>query len=230
MPLGMVDLNSTLSAATPRILNYTFSQTPSNGKSVVVSINQAGDSYPTNTICTFYQWGRKDPFKPTNYTPSPGGQTYATAIKNPKVFYKGASYDWSSGHSYQLWNAGNTSTGAIYTSTKTIYDPCPPGFKVAPQQAYNIMVNNCGTFNWVNDSGTSTGGRLCSSTSDYWRAFGYLDYSSGSLTYAGTRGYYWSAGPYSVYSGCHLYFSSGGTSPTYSNLRAYGFSVRPVSE
>ena len=226
MPLGMVDLNSSLSAATPRILNYTFSQTPSNGNSVVVSINQAGDSYPTNTTCTFYQWGRKDPFNPTSYTPSTGGQTYATAIKNPKVFYKGA-YDWSSGHSYQLWNAGNTSASSpVYTSTKTIYDPCPPGFKVAPQYAYKIMYDNCGGFNW--DSSAS--GRKCFNTSDFWRAFGYLDYSSGSLTDAGTNGYYWSAGPYSVNDGYYLGFYSGNTNPTNNNYRAHGFSVRPVSE
>ena len=227
MPLGMVDLNPSLSAATPRILNYTFSQTPSNGNSVVVSINQAGDSYPTNTTCTFYQWGRKDPFKPTSYNPLTGGQTYADAIKNPKVFYKGASYDWSSGHSYQLWNAGNTSASSpVYTSTKTIYDPCPPGFKVAPQYAYKIMNDYCGGFNW--DSSAS--GRKCSNTSDFWRAFGYLDYSSGSLTDAGTDGDYWSAGPDSVNDGYRLSFNSGRTLPTGNNARALGFSVRPVSE
>lgn len=179
------------------------------------------------TTCTFYQWGRKDPFKPTSYTPSTGGQTYATAIKNPKVFYKGASYDWSSGHSYQLWNAGNTSASSpVYTSTKTIYDPCPPGFKVAHQYAYKIMNDYCGGFNW--DS--SAPGRKCSNTSDFWRAFGYLDYSSGSLTHAGTRGYYWSAGPNSVDYGYSLSFGSDYTNPTNSNARAFGFSVRPVSE
>lgn len=232
MPLGMVDLNPTFSAATPRILNYTFSQTPSNGKSVVVSINQAGDSYPTNTTCTFYQWGRKDPFRPQNISGANGNKSYKEAIKYPTKFYIGASYDWSSGHSYQLWNARNTSTSDNYTSIKTIYDPCPPGFKVAPQQAYNIMVNNCGTFNWVNDSGTSTGGRLCSSTSDYWRAFGYLNYSSGSLEKAGNNGFHWSAGPYSNNSGFHMYFqSSGNALPTNRYYtRACGYSVRPVSE
>lgn len=227
MPLGMVDINTTPSGSTPRIVNYSFSQTPRNGKSVVVSINQAGDSYPTNTICTFYQWGRKDPFKPTNYPPSTGVQTYATAIKNPTLFYKDEYY---SGQSYQLWNAGNTYTSDNYTSTKTIYDPCPPGFKVAPQLAYNIMVYSCGTFDWVNDSGTSTGGRLCASTSDYWRAFGYLDCSSGSLTNAGSGGIYWSAGPLLDNRGSSLEFYSDKKDPTYSNHRAYGFSVRPVSE
>ena len=224
MPLGMVDLNSTLSAATPRILNYTFSQTVNNGKTTVVSINQAGDSYPTNTTCTFYQWGRKDPFMPTSYTPSTGGQTYATAIKNPKVFYNSSIYDWSSGHSNQLWNAGNTSTSTNYTSTKTIYDPCPPGFKVAPQSAYTIMNDNCGGFN------LNSGGRVCTNTSDFWRAFGYLVWDSGSLTYAGTNGRYWSAGPNSVNFGYNLGFNSDKTNPTNYSSRANGFSVRPVSE
>ena len=227
MPLGMVDINTTPSGSTPRIVNYSFSQTPSNGNSVVVSINQAGDSYPTNTTCTFYQWGRKDPFKPTSYTPSTGGQTYATAIQNPTKFYKGESYDWSSGHSYQLWNAENTSASSpVYTSTKTIYDPCPPGFKVAPQYAYKIMNDYCGGFN--RDSSAS--GRKCFNTSDFWRAFGYLEYSSGSLASAGEYGGYWSAGPYSVDYVYRLCFYSDNAYPTGNGSRANGFSVRPVSE
>ena len=226
MPLGMVDNNPT---SAPRILNYSFSQTHSNGKSVVASINQEGVPYPTNTTCTFYQWGRKDPFKPESITGEDGNKSYADAIKNPTVFYKGSTsnYDWSSGHSYQLWNAGNTSASTNYTSTKTIYDPCPPGFKVAPQQAYKIMVDNCEGFNW--DSSAS--GRKCSSTSDYWRAFGFLAYNSGSLAGAGTDGYCWSAGPSSDVFGYYLYFSSSGNAnPTSSISRAAGLSVRPVSE
>ena len=227
MPLGMVDINTTPSGSTPRIVNYSFSQTPRNGKSIVVSINQEGDSYPTNTTCTFYQWGRKDPFKPTSYNPSPDGQTYANAIKNPTVFYKGASYDWSSGNSYQLWNAGNTSASSpVYTSTKTIYDPCPPGFKVAPQYAYKIMNDNCGGFNW--DSSAS--GRKCSNTSDFWHALGLLTYNGGSLSNVGTYGYYWSASPYNTDRGYYLRFGSGNVNPQGSNYRASGFSVRPVSE
>ena len=51
-----------------------------------------------------------------------------------------------------------------------------------------------------------------------------------SLYLVGSYGYYWSAGPYSDTYGCNLTFDSSSVYPQICNSRAYGFSVRPVSE
>ena len=53
----------------------------------------------------------------------------------------------------------------------------------------------------------------------------------GSLNNVTTNGYYWASGPNSnTTNGCNLYFYSSHVNPQLNILRAYGFSVRPVSE
>ena len=63
----------------------------------------------------------------------------------------------------------------------------------------------------------------------YFPASGYRNYSSGSLRYVGSYGYYWSASPNSSNYGHFLNFTSGNWYWSYS-YRAYGFPVRPVAE
>ena len=91
----------------------------------------------------FYQWGRKDPFPGTGdfATGAPaevagqemtlfGGQmTTAKSLKNPTAF---ADFDGN-------WN-GSTN-GDLWYSTKTMYDPCPPGYKV-PYRSDVVLYTN----------------------------------------------------------------------------------------
>ena len=65
---------------------------------------------------------------------------------------------------------------------------------------------------------------------DFWIAGGYRSWSGGSLGSVGSSGLYWSAGPHSSTNGCHLGFNSSLVYPQGNSYRAYGFSVRPVSE
>lgn len=82
----------------------------------------------------YYQWGRKDPFmtigdfsSKTVATTSPSGvwsaksatMTISSSIENPTTFAYG-SEDWTSEPNDNLWQ----------DSSKTQYDPCPPGYKV----------------------------------------------------------------------------------------------------
>ena len=83
----------------------------------------------------FYQWGRKDPFLGSSFNAeantcaaAPEGvanqmvyssQTVEYAVKHPTCFINVENMDWFSPVDYTLW--GNE---------KTIYDPCPPGWKV----------------------------------------------------------------------------------------------------
>ena len=93
--------------------------------------NTAGS---TNSIGLLYQYGRKDPFPGrvaisntvagvygTQFSVAEGGVSAATAVANPTVFYKAATANnWSSEASVTTWDGLD----------KTIYDPCPVGYRV----------------------------------------------------------------------------------------------------
>ncbi len=96
----------------------------------------------------YYQWGRKDPFigpvtwdsttPHSLYNNSNASMTHSYAVSddetgtveyavaNPGTFIGGAEengFDWLfSGHKSDLWS----------TSSKTLYDPCPEGWRIAP--------------------------------------------------------------------------------------------------
>lgn len=124
---------------------------------------QASDNSTTEKILAsyglYYQWGRKDPFiGPNTYQGSngdgayqytgTGGRVYLKmqessaetgtmdyAIQNPLVFITGVTgsdEDWLwSGHSGELWSADNN------VADKSVNDPCPYGWRVAPSGAFN---------------------------------------------------------------------------------------------
>lgn len=233
MPLGFID-SSDSGPVTPRTLPFTFTQDISSRKTTTVLISQNGVS-STGGTCTFYQWGRKDPFNGTNSSVS--SQTYYYySIQNPGNFIKGTerspySHNWFEDNLKDLWNVGNTSIADnTAKSKKTIYDPSPVGFKVPPPAAFKAI--RLSEDNWNNTSGNE--GISVPSTGDFWRAFGYLEFNSGSWDiglYWSADGNYWSCGPSdssNYRQGWDLCLSWYQMSDF--QYRAYGFSVRPVSE
>ena len=80
-----------------------------------------------------YQWGRKDPFVSagslsvttpatvagTARTSSAGQMSISETIANPTVFANTTEKDWNLSPDNNLWS-----------TEKTIYDPCPPGYRV----------------------------------------------------------------------------------------------------
>lgn len=102
----------------------------------------------------YYQWGRKDPFQAgsealtgnyLDYSSSKG--SLPLSVSNPNAFYgKDATgyRDWavSSGTYYDWWNANQTE--AIQTDlavAKTMWDPCPAGYRVMSYQAATALDN-----------------------------------------------------------------------------------------
>ena len=88
-----------------------------------------GDDIYTGTN-TFYQWGRKDPFRGTGTVTFVKSTTATIAdhIKNPTTFYN-VDYKPSNTTYYNMWDAQQTGMDNITTATvKTVYDPCPAGF------------------------------------------------------------------------------------------------------
>ena len=189
-----------------------------------------------------YQWGRKDPFpgsttyngntEPTTsnsnlfgeksavtLTAAPTGPNVAVSIQDPLTFYFSVSgyRDWyASGIGVQnstLWN--NTD------NTKTIYDPCPVGWRVP------YFTGSTSPWNGLSTTGGSWSSGFTWSSIGYYPAAGYRGASDGSLSLVGSGGYSWSAMANSIGAYC-LYFGSTRVTPSYNNDRACGFSVRCV--
>lgn len=107
----------------------------------------------------YYQWGRKDPFIfPNRYsetkpctdakymkgfepqqTTFTNGTTPEWAAAHPTTFINGSEVwtDWLPRHNMNLWgNPAATIYDTGRKSEKTIYDPCPPGWRVPDENAW----------------------------------------------------------------------------------------------
>lgn len=201
--------------------------------------------------CTYYQWGRKDPFIPaaaynsttdhtvynisnatvTGYTYSATGVSIGTNIKNPTTHYNNYSnYGPVTTTYYNMWDAQNAAANNVTTATKkTIYDPCPPGFCVPTGNLWYYFGNGSSRSdsNW--DS-TNLGKTWTLNSPNIWfPAAGSRNGSSGALGNVGSNGCYWSATPYNTNFGRNLFFISSYWRWRY-DYRVFGFSVRPVAE
>ena len=193
-----------------------------------------------------YQWGRKDPFlgsssisdevlaKSTITWPSAvssnsntGTVSYATA--NPTTFINNDSsnYDW--------YYTGSSSTDntrwTTSESNKSIYDPCPVGWRVPDGGDNGVWSKACSSsyFDYTYDStneGMNFSGKFGADQTIWYPASGYRNYSVGSLSLVGSFGFYWSASPYDSYAYSLGFNDDGHVIPSYYNYRAYGQSVR----
>ena len=178
------------------------------------------------------------------------------ATRNPTQFIydtKDAhNYDWVIKKNDYLWGNGS---GYLYPRKaqiyKSIYDPCPEGYRVAPKDLWNRFTVDGGnygsqdtdakrdaTFNASNRNslGTQRGYFFYYTAwhdgdTDFYPASGYRNRTSGALTYVGSGGYSWSSSPaQSSTSAGYLSFLATGVYPQCNDSRAYGFPVRCVRE
>lgn len=207
-----------------------------------------------------YQFGRKDPFPTCTIIGTPvaigaGAVPVKKTISTPNVFYTVSSGNWASDATdtqYQ-WNDPQANTTA-----KSIYDPCPPGWRMPANGTwndFNLNVQADGITTYLNTQNASRdlawgygrgigtavnpvnglrywpGGAGAVTAGRIWfPAAGCRNYSAGSLGSVGSYGYCWSATPGSAANGRYLYFGSGSVNPNNYNSRAIGFSVRCVAE
>jgi uncharacterized protein (TIGR02145 family) len=132
------------------------------------------------------------------------------------------------------WNTTTAANGAWIDGSKTVNDPCPNGFRVPTKTQWDgVILNNTVSRvgSWLNDgnftSAISWGPNISTKTLTL-PAAGYRSNLSGTLSYRGSNGYYWSStenGSYAWY----LSFYSSSAIPG-SNYRSNGISVRCVSE
>ncbi|MCI1682869.1 MAG: DUF4906 domain-containing protein [Bacteroides sp.] len=209
------------------------------------NLGALSDSVGAASYGLFYQWGRKDPFPASvtleksaePYLYSQTGMTRITreqvgrsdnlrySIRFPLTFYfsAGLPYDWYT-------NTGGMGKSTLWGETKTVYDPCPYGWKVPPGGAtgawYTPMTFSTENFGWIN----ADYGRTFVQAGDYYPASGFRNRSDGELGSTGEGGYYWSSTAYGVsYSNC-LTFSRVNLYPANYSNRAYGFNIRCIKE
>ena len=234
----------------PRVARVKVEQTIANGgtkRYAYIDITQNPGSVK-EISSTLYQWGRKDAFPGTDTTPDGsfnknGGDNMSiqNGIRHPETFYTWGSSWYNSpptGYSYyNLWSMDNTTTGFNDNAVvKTVYDPCPAGFKMPASNAFTGFTTNgqnsgqknvSGAWDWgwnFNNKITSPDATV------YFPASGYRRNYDGSLYYVGSYGFYWSAVPHYTAGGCSVNFDQWNVYPQYDVTRSFGFSVRPVAE
>ncbi|MBQ7253389.1 MAG: BACON domain-containing protein [Bacteroidales bacterium] len=121
----------------------------------------ANPSDGTATFGYWYQFGRKDPLKLYYGVASSmveGDQSMKASVLNPTTIYKfvGKDTEWFNGsvttitadlwgNPYALHNGSDHMYPAAMSELrKTIYDPCPPGYMVPPEWAWDsFSMDNC---------------------------------------------------------------------------------------
>lgn len=217
-------------------------------------IIQPSASITTGGNHPYYQWGRKDPFPPSNglankiwydkdgnaHTESPKTENFSTGatcimnyILKPDVMHS----QYSGDNTYaNLWSADNN----VYTANdenviKTIYDPSPVGFKLPPSNAFTGFTTTgeyVSTLSQINGEWDSSlkGWNFYTDSSKnktiFFPASGYRNYSNGGASRVGSDGYCWSAVPNSQVNGRNLGFYSSYVGPLRNDYRAYGFGMR----
>lgn len=222
----------------------------------------------------FYQFGRKDPF-PRTYSlttglqrkfesiESPGTAALKQSVTAPNIFYAGttAPFNWISTATLNtndwkisncLWGDNSNGDGIIDTNPwdgrKTIYDPSPVGWRVAPADVwtgvfksgyshdYLISLKQTNHIDDVNISDFSMGYTVYSNVNSrpiYLPASGYYHHGLNNTgTWENVRGYGWMSSPGGINSVQSIYLSlvSGTIYTAYVANRAFGLPVRCVQE
>ena len=164
-----------------------------------------------------YQWGRKDPFlgsssihkdsmteanstitwpSAVSSDSSNGTIEYATANPTTFITYNSSNWDW--------YYTGSSSTDntrwTTSESAKSIYDPCPSGWRVPDGGSNGVWSKAVGSSSYINDypydstnKGMNFSGKFGSTSTIWYPASGSRSHYDGSLYNVG--GYYWSASP-----------------------------------
>ena len=186
-----------------------------------------------------FQWGRKDPF-PANCTNLAaadfvidGADNLAFSIAYPTTFIFGTSwpFDW-------YCTCPENRNDELWSSVKTVYDPCPAGWQVPRGDKEGLWCTAFGNtyYDWSYAGDwdeehkgmdfAATHNRMGSGPAIWYPAAGCRNCLSGELQGYGDQAYYWSSTPMGSYAYCLGFFYFGSTVPYGHLTRAYGLSIR----
>ena len=228
-------------------------QVYNNNAGTMMDRNLGATSITNNDIGALgllYQWGRKDPFlgsstlssktvvsksvaKSTISWPAPVSTgTIAYVTSHPTTFVYGDN-DWYFGnYDTPLWTTSS--------KAKSIYDPCPAGWRVPDGGRNSVWAKARGDlgsffsiypFTPYDDYGFDFY-YYFTATTNWYPASGIRDNSGESLMYVGRYGYYWSASLNLdiVRAAYCMHFSDDGCYSWTSINRVTGLSVRCIKE
>lgn len=231
-------------------------QTYNNGAGIMMDRNLGATSSTPGDVGALgllYQLGRKDPFLnsssisdeieakstidwPSSVSSSSSQGTIAYATAHPTTFITRNSnnLDW-------YYSTDDSTDNTRWQSSKTVYDPCPAGWRVPDGGTSGVWSKAFGTSSdWTTSSNwdstnkgmdfSKTDNKLGSSGPIWYPASGSRGSSSGSLSNVGSFGSYWSVSPDGYYA-FRLAFDYGGyVLPANYYNRANGQSVRCLQE
>ena len=200
-----------------------------------------------------YQWGRKDPFLgsssissnieakstviwPYSVKSDPQYGTIEYAVANPTtiIVYNSNNYDW-------YFTGDNTTDNTRWTESsrpKSIYDPCPSGWRVPDGGSSGVWAKSAGSSSYFEDclfdeinKGINFSGKFGSASTIWYPSCGCRYINDGGLNLVGNFGNYWSASPTEDHNQYYMsFYNSGYVDPSNYNLRASFLSVRCVQE
>ena len=192
-----------------------------------------------------YQWGRKygqgynstyDATTPEIYTAEPVTLDVGQSESNMNVLFRNFK-DWLSSPDDELWNSGTEKS-----PEKTVYDPCPNGWRVPTKGELSNLCQNRSS--WTTNAAGQQGFWFSGATSYtqevpqvFFPAAGYHHYLADPAQGRGYNGNYWSSIAYqgdnsawnlSIHPGSDMDVESAEINN--SCFRANGYSVRCVKE
>jgi len=248
---------------TPNGGGVTYTNTLSNPTRTFMERNLGATTISTATTTTYgcyYQWGRKDPF-PYNITSGTYNGT-ATFANHSGGSVESANLQYTIQHPTEFSTYLNTTTNDWYAdvtaeqnnnlwnktdNTKTIYDPCPPGWRVPTSGAgsaspwYAGFTPSSGSYYTSTELGASwelSGGgydfkgnttKGVAYHLGFYPATGCRYYDSGLFKDMESAGACWSASVVGIYGG-DLHYNVTSVLPLGNFIRAYGFPVRCCQE
>ncbi len=197
-----------------------------------------------------YQWGRKDPFlgssrisssieakstitwPATQMSSSNGTIEYAIAHPTTFITYNSKNNDWY----YTGTSISDNTRWTTAESDKSVYDPCPTGWRVPGRDGKNVWsaaLNSFSDFYRKYDSaneGMNFSGKLGSDEIIWYPASGSRSYGGGRLDDVGHGGYYWSASSNTTSGNIFWFNDTSNVSPLSTHYRALAHPVRCVQE
>lgn len=202
-------------------------------------IKNSVDDNPYLVNGLFYQWGRKDPFPAArdwygrtevqiynmegsviSFEPelvkSGTGLNLYNAIHYPAVFYFSAEAicDW--------YTENGAQNDTLWDVNKTIYDPCPEGWKIPSDMKVWDTWRDDVIFPFKDNVGY---GRYHSNTNSFYPATGTKSGTNGKVGGSGANGYWWC-----VSNSFSFYDLGTGANINPMSKKAYGYSIRCVKE
>lgn len=215
-----------------------------NGAAVMMDRNLGATSAEPGdpaSLGLFYQWGRKDPFPGSSSVSSyslakctiPWPSAVSSGDVSGTIEYTIARPATFIVHTTRKAEWHNDADSTRWHSDKTIYDPCPPGWRVPDGDVWIKALGpnaDCTDIYDRKNRGADFYGKFGGAHQIWYPAAGSLSYTGGTLTNVGYEGYYWSVTPHSPKSLAFFFNNLSQLYPAYAQMRSCGCSVRCQKE